>query len=274
MPPAHRLQSIQELSTAINDHAAIRRCRRLQRLAGADAPPLVAERLRGGVPLEHDWARTRTQRTVLCSTVDQVGSRLLFRGYGVSDRMKPVHAGLLGEDSLILLDERYLSEPFRQTLQAVRTVGGANVTPVVLTATPGGRSERPFRLGAKDRSHPALKARLGCTKPVRLVKPVRTYPTGTLAFTACEMAERLSREGVAAPAGGVVVNRVDLARAIFERLRETVDAGVDLLLLIGRSRDVDRCGIEGSPRSWPAPTTRAWTIWRRRSRTRTSPPRR
>ena len=32
--------------------------RRLQRLAGCDEAPLVAERLRGGVPLEHDWART------------------------------------------------------------------------------------------------------------------------------------------------------------------------------------------------------------------------
>ena len=111
--------------------------RLLQRLAGCDEAPLVAERLRGGVPLEHDWARTPTQPTILCSTVDQVGSRLLFRGYGVSNRMKPVHAGLLGEDSLILLDEAHLSEPFLQTLQAVHEIGGANVTPVVLTATPG-----------------------------------------------------------------------------------------------------------------------------------------
>ena len=89
--------------------------RRLQRLAGSDQAPLVVERLRGGVPLEHDWARTPTQPTILCSTVDQVGSRLLFRGYGVSNRMQPVHAGLLGEDSLILLDEAHLSEPFLQT---------------------------------------------------------------------------------------------------------------------------------------------------------------
>ena len=58
------------------------------------------------------------------------------------------------------------------------------------------------------------------------------------------MADRLRREGVAAPAVGVVVNRVDLARAIFERLSETEDAPFDCLLLIGRSRDVDRREIE------------------------------
>ena len=219
---------------------------RLQRLVGASGPPLVAERLRGGAPLEHDWARTPTQPTILCSTVDQVGSRLLFRGYGVSNRMKPVHAGLLGEDSLILLDEAHLSEPFRQTLQAVHTVGGANVKPVVLTATLGGGYERPFQLGEEDRADPTLKARFGCTKPARLMKPVRTDLTGAFAFAAREMAKRLSREGGAAPAVGVVVNRVDLARAIFERLRETVDAGVDCVLLIGRSRAVDRRGIEGA----------------------------
>ena len=217
--------------------------RRLQRLAGCDEPPLVAERLRGGAPLEHDWARTPTQPTILCSTVDQVGSRLLFRGYGVSNRMKPVHAGLLGEDSLILLDEAHLSEPFLQTLRAVRKIGGANVTPVVLTATPGGDHEHPFQLGQRDREHPVLKERIEAAKPARLMKPIRSAdPEGTFAHAARTLAERLHRGGVAAPAVGVVVNRVDLARAIFERLRE--DASFDCLLLIGRSRDVDRREIE------------------------------
>ena len=161
---------------------------KLQRLAGAGAPALVAVRLRGGAPLEHDWARSPTQPTILCSTVDQVGSRLLFRGYGVSNRMKPVHAGLLGADSLILLDEAHLSMPFHETLQAVRTLGGATVTTVVLTATPGGSYERPFRLGPRDDEHPILRQRITATKPARLMKPLRSPdPAGAFARAARDL---------------------------------------------------------------------------------------
>ncbi len=47
---------------------------RLRMLSG-DGPPLVARRRRGGIPREDDWARTPAQPTVLCSTVDQIGSR-------------------------------------------------------------------------------------------------------------------------------------------------------------------------------------------------------
>ena len=214
--------------------------RRLQRLAGDGEPPLVACRLRGGAPLESDWARTPTQPTILCSTVDQVGSRLLFRGYGVSDRMRPVHAGLFGKHSLILLDEAHLSEPFRQTVHAVQETGGADVRTVVLSATPGVEPKRPFGLTQDDCDNPELKRRLGAPKPARLTV-VHADPVGAFVKVARDTAERLQRRCVAAPAVGVVVNRVGLAREIFERLKALEEeAGSDTLLLIGRSRAVDR----------------------------------
>ena len=118
--------------------------RRLQRLAGDGEPPLVAVRRAAGAPLEHDWARTPTQPTILCSTVDQVGSRLLFRGYGVSSRMSPVHAGLLGEDTLILLD------------------GGAPVRTVPQHAADGAHARQRERDGGRPHGHagPRLRAAL------------------------------------------------------------------------------------------------------------------
>ena len=215
--------------------------RRLRMLAGEGAPPLVAARLRGGTPLEDDWARTPTQPTILCSTVDQVGSRLLFRGYGVSNRMKPVHAGLLGEDTLILLDEAHLSEPFRQTLDAIREIGGAGVRTVLLTATPGKRGQRPFSLGSLDWTEPVLQRRLEAAKPAKLLKPIRNDPAGAFSREAGEMVNRLRRGGVSSPAVGIVVNRVALARAIFEELKTSVaDAHIELVLMIGRSRAATR----------------------------------
>ncbi len=101
------------------------------------------------MPREDDWARSPVQPTILCSTVDQVGSRVLFRGYGISDRMKPVHAGLLGSDCLFLLDEAHLSEPFRQTLAGIERLRTGDDAPwgvAFLTATPGKPAERPFGL--------------------------------------------------------------------------------------------------------------------------------
>jgi CRISPR-associated endonuclease/helicase Cas3 len=170
----------------------------LQLLAGPDAPPLLARRLRGGIPREENWARSPSQPTILCSTVDQVGSRLLFRGYGVSDRMKPVHAGLIGTDCLILLDEAHLSEPFRQTLGWVKHYQSdkwrrssahpdRDLPPLFavaqLTATKRAcddgesgsarKESQPrslFQLDDDDRAHHILAKRLGAAKPARLVE--------------------------------------------------------------------------------------------------------
>ena len=211
---------------------------RLRRLAGEGEHPLVAARLRGGAPLEHIWARSPSQPTILCSTVDQVGSRLLFRGYGVSDRMKPIHAGLLGEGSLILLDEAHLSEPFRQTVMAIRRIGRAGVESVLLTATPGVEAERPFRLSREDRTHPVLAKRIRTSKPTRLIRGPRTAPERAFAMEAAAMMERFARNSAQAPVIGVVVNRVAFARSVSDILRTETEC--EVVLMIGRARAVDR----------------------------------
>ena len=161
------------LAAESSDPAITRVAAALRRYAGDDSAPLIARRLRGGVPREDDWARTPAQPTILCSTVDQVGSRLLFRGYGISDRMKPIHAGLLGSDCLILLDEAHLSKPFRQTLAAVSKLRRPDQAPwgvALLTATPEEVEAERFELHDDDRAHPLLSRRLAATKPARLIE--------------------------------------------------------------------------------------------------------
>lgn len=227
---------------------------RLKVLSG-DGPPLIARRLRGGIPREDVWARTPSQPTVLCSTVDQVGSRLLFRGYGVSDSMKPVHAGLIGSDCLILLDEAHLAEPFRQTIDWIGVYRGPNwreaaiVAPwgaALLTATPGEKSADVFSLDDEDRSNPVLKQRLEAAKPAFLIAPAKSKReaeraaeaddedeerggTDDTARRASAIVEEIRKarqhfehvgHGAMRPAIGVVANRVGRARAVFEKLRQ------------------------------------------------------
>ncbi|MCL6609049.1 MAG: type I-U CRISPR-associated helicase/endonuclease Cas3 [Geminicoccaceae bacterium] len=229
---------------------------RLRDLA-IDGPPLVAARLRGGLPREEDWARLPVQPTILCSTVDQVGSRLLFRGYGVSDSMKPVHAGLLGSDCLILLDEAHLAEPFRQTLERIeryrrepwrREPSAGPWGVALLTATPGTSPEDAFGLDDEDRAHPVLEKRLRARKPARLVEFGKASEKPSLHERAEEVVrevrlalERLKKGGIERPAVAVVVNRVARARASFDAIRKAFsNEPLDVLLLIGPQRGVER----------------------------------
>jgi len=245
-----RALRLAEALAAPTEEICHRIAQRLLILAESDGPPLRVARLRGGLPKEPDWVRTPAQPTIVVSTVDQVGSRLLFRGYGVSDRMKPVHAGLMGIDSLVLLDEAHLSNPFLQT---------ANDLPKV--AIPFDASGRPFRLVSlsatqqrtsavaltqADHDHEKLGRRLRAAKPAHLLIANAKADEEAFAEVFAEQAWSLSAPGGGeATVVGIVVNRVGRARAVFERLgaRLRTDddrASTDLILLIGRSRDLDR----------------------------------
>lgn len=224
-----------------------------------DAPPLIVKRLRGGVPREKTFIETPLQPVVVLSTVDQVGSRLLFRGYGVSEYMRPIHAALVGIDSLILLDEAHLSRPFVETLGWVRRyqkapewakhMVGKPLTVVEMTATPP-PGEKPFELIAEDNQDNKLVMRLGASKPAELIevltnKDDRHSASAALAQSLSEHAERLMNDllsSVAAPVVGVVANRVMTARLAWEKLKAAGDA--DVVLLTGRMRPLDRAKLE------------------------------
>ena len=47
-------------------------------------PPLDCVQLRGAIFRDQRWARSLLQPTIIATTVDQIGSRMLFRGYGVT----------------------------------------------------------------------------------------------------------------------------------------------------------------------------------------------
>jgi CRISPR-associated endonuclease/helicase Cas3 len=254
---------------------------RLRRVAGdPGADPLVVAIMRGGMYRNDGWATSPVQPAVCVSTVDQVGSRLLFRGYGLSEYQRPIYAGLVGGDSLIILDEAHISNPFVETLEAVRRYSsedwaeirsavGRPLQRVRMTATPlTGRA--PFHLKADDRQDEILSARLTASKRARLV-----LVDTKLITQAMSRAEKLAAESengtafledvithakslarldstntgdaaVPPPAQviGLVVNRVATARRVFDQLKtlrtKDGEAVCYVILLTGRIRPYDR----------------------------------
>lgn len=210
----------------------------LSRLSGG-GPPLTRSVLRGGITTDETWALRPDVPAVISSTVDQVGSRLLFRGYGISPGMRPVHAGLLGNDTLLLLDEVHLARPFAQTLEAIaryRRAGSAgNGLPdrwqvVQLSATPAGHRGERFPVGRLRSEHPVLRRRLAARKPARLeaVKvPAKATPLESNEMVArrCAAAAR-ELLGGGARTIGVVVNRVDTALRVRHHLIRAIAGDV------------------------------------------------
>jgi CRISPR-associated endonuclease/helicase Cas3 len=216
---------------------------RLRSLTRTGEEPLGVFTLRGGMPKDDGWARTPDQPLVIASTVDQVGSRLLMQGYGVSDGMKPVHAGLMANDTLLLLDEVHLSEPFRQTLDQLARLrtrfsnSGVKTrfSHAFLSATPGDGVTTPFALLDDEKTPDSpLGPRLYASKPARIVE----VEDRTALEKACvgQAKTLLERHRTIA----VVVNRVVSASVIARQLTETLRGEVTVTLLTGRMRPLDR----------------------------------
>lgn len=213
---------------------------------GGDGP-LVCCKLRGGTPRERGFATHPAQPMVITSTIDKVGSRLLFRGYGLRSYAQPVHAGLLGYDTLILLDEAHLSDPFIQTVAAVRREQGRAERPlkplqpvrlVRLSATACVSGES-FKLDQDDFACQTLRQRLTVKKPARLVE-TSGASTERLRVLHKEATAMYREVCVDAPALAVIVNRVKTARELANRLQVEPDRQFDVKLVTGRCRPLDR----------------------------------
>jgi len=260
--------------------------RLVQLSGGTSREPLTASIMRGGIPRDPAWTESPVQPTICVSTVDQVGSRLLFRGYGLSEFALPIHAALIGMDSLIVLDEAHLSSPFVQTIRAVQFYEGDRwaecrvgrpLQLVQMTATPASQATT-FRLTEGDWLNPDLGRRLRARKLAALV-PVDVTKQDDEAEARRKLARRMVDEALRLSAQheetdvprkrrktkrpdetstsvararviGIVVNRVATARTVFGMLREQTSANVSepplVVLLTGRIRAFDRDRMLGA----------------------------
>lgn len=213
----------------------------LARLSGG--PPLVATRWRGGLP-ERPERQGPLQPQIITSTVAQIGSRLLFRGFGVGGGSLALEAGLAACDTTICLDEAHLAEPFRETVAAIRAIRqeseqalalpGLGV--ITLTATPQADAGDVVRLGEGDRE--ALGPRWNGRKQAVLVEPQSVRDADCVEELTAATLEHF-RGGAQTIA--CVVNTVRRARAVFAVLRDKLSEDeADVGLLIGPQRPADR----------------------------------
>jgi CRISPR-associated endonuclease/helicase Cas3 len=146
---------------------------------GSPDVPVAVSTLRGGLADNREWVTDPSRAAIIVGTVDMIGSRLLFSGYGDGRRQRPLHAGLLGQDSLIVLDEAHLTPVFARLLRTIERIqqDAGDPRPVrvmELTATPGkrhddsGRTADIFELEPDDEQDAFVRDRLDASKILRI----------------------------------------------------------------------------------------------------------
>ena len=146
---------------------------------------------------------------------------------------------MTGTDSLIVLDEAHIAEPFVQTARGIREhqarapekTGRALVVVPISATLPPLTPGKLFRLNDEELEEEGLRRRLAARKRMRLVTT-----TNRVKGLVSE-ATRLAHEG--AVVVGVVANTVKEARAVHAALAARHSA----LLIIGPSRPLERDSI-------------------------------
>ncbi|MCY4026224.1 MAG: type I-U CRISPR-associated helicase/endonuclease Cas3 [Acidobacteria bacterium] len=237
-------------------------------LAGRELP---ISTLRGQHVDNREWLEDPAAPAIVVGTVDMVGSRLLFEGYGVSRRMRPYQAGLMGCDTLVLLDEAHLSGPFERLLRTIEegrrastendaesvtgrfagSCASVSLLPsfrvLPLSATLGKAppsAAAPFTLDdGEDRQNEIVQARLGALKTLTIEDLGPKAPIeDVLAERAWDLALRKAAAGN--PARMLVYcDRRKVAESVAAGLRRRIKlarSGAAVILFVGGRRVYER----------------------------------
>ena len=131
--------------------------------------------LRGEYQDNQEWSKFPFRPAVVVGTVDMVGSRLLFSGYGDGAYSRSLHAGLLGNDTLVVFDECHLVPAFENLLRMVKEAEGKLKPFHVLTMSATSNGEGSITLSEADLANTTINAKLTAHKALQLrdvAKPV------------------------------------------------------------------------------------------------------
>jgi len=159
---------------------ATKEAEKLQKAVGKDK--LAISTLRGQLADYREWSRDPSRLAIIIGTVDLIGSALLFSGYRSGYKTRPLHAGLLGQDSLLVLDEAHLSKPFERLLVGRRREDGTRengieqfqngqgspMKVIRMSATSAGNGTEAFKLEQSDFADPIIEERFTAKKTLSI----------------------------------------------------------------------------------------------------------
>lgn len=131
---------------------------------------LAISTLRGQFTDNREWSADPSRVAIICGTVDMIGSSLLFSGYGAGFKTRPLQAGFLGQDVLLVHDEAHLEPAFQHLLIDIQREQGRckDLRPLramELSATSRGKGE-VFGLTPADRADLTVRQRIHATKTI------------------------------------------------------------------------------------------------------------
>lgn len=217
---------------------------------------LPVHTIRGGLALANDWRVMPTVPAVLCITPDMWGSRALFRGYGTARLARPMEAGLLTRDCVLVVDEAHLN---RQLIVTARRLAQLDqlaqadldiphLQVVETSATPAG-GDPGTSIGITDADLGSGAAGAILAARLKTPKPVTLYTTDlqrskekelAIVFADACLELRAESAGEDAPIG-CIVNTASLAHAIAQELRSRTEDSQygEVLEIVGAQRPFD-----------------------------------
>ena len=205
-----------------------------------DAPPIAISTLRGERADNREWQADPARPAIIIGTVDMIGSRLLFSGYGVSRGMRPFHAGLLGQDTLLVHDEAHLSEPFGKLIHSIAEVQQAQKAPRPLRLMELSATQRKqnaaarFSLTDEEKAESPISQRLHAVKRLHIDEGAENDDAAVRKIVALALQYKDERKRVL-----VYVRRPQDARRIADELAKATDRA-HVALLTGRVRGYER----------------------------------
>ncbi len=228
-----------------------------------DGALIALSTLRGQLAEDREWCLDPSRPAIIIGTVDMIGSRLLFSGYGGLGRShRSLQAGLLGQDTLILIDEAHLSPTFVDMVRDIKEAVNQfhviqpfevmSLSATIALDSAGSRNESNDRLPFDPKTETVseeARRRLNAEKYIEWLyfdqpkndkkKPSRKEIDEQMAATIVERASQYEGRPLSIV---IFVSTVGLVNQVGEKLTEKLgeDRANRILRMTGEMRGIER----------------------------------